>query len=135
MTQSASGTVAVLDDNLLFSSSVTAGLKRLGYTPLLLDSAKGAAERIAAAQPVAILVNLASLGWDSTDLVRSLKSEPALAGVPLAGYTGHTDVARIEAARAAGCDLVVANSAISSDLPSVLRRALDPRSSRHPDSP
>jgi CheY-like chemotaxis protein len=124
MNPSTPETIVVIDDNLLFSSSVTAGLKRLGYAPLLLDDARTAAERAASARPAALLVNLGSLRWDGTDLVRSLKAEPALAGVPVIGFTGHTEVARIEAARAAGCDHVVANSAIAGDLASVLHRAL-----------
>jgi CheY-like chemotaxis protein len=124
MNSATSETIVVIDDNLLFSSSLTAGLKRLGYTPLLLDDARTAPERAASARPAGILVNLGSLRWDGVALVRALKAEPALASVPVVGFTGHTEVARIEAARAAGCDHVVANSAISGDLASVLRRAL-----------
>jgi CheY-like chemotaxis protein len=126
MQEATSGTVVVLDDNLLFSASLTAGLKRLGYEPLLLSDEKGAAGRAAAARPIAVLINLASLRWDSNALVRSIKADPALSHVPLVGYTGHTEVDRIDAGRAAGCDLIVANSAVSSDLAAVLRRALAP---------
>jgi CheY-like chemotaxis protein len=124
MQEPASGTVVVLDDNLLFSASLTAGLKRLGYEPLLLTDEKGAAQRAADARPVAILINLGSRRWDSSALVRSLKAEPTLSSVPLVGYSGHTEVDRIAAGRAAGCDFVVANSAVSGDLASVLRRAI-----------
>jgi CheY-like chemotaxis protein len=86
---------------------------------------KFAAERAAAARPVALLINLGSRRWDTSALIRSLKADPALTRVPLVGYTGHTEVDRIEAGRAAGCDLVVANSAVSGDLATVLRRALE----------
>ena len=40
------------------------------------------------------------------------------------GYTGHTEQARIEAGRQAGCDRVVANSAITGDLRALLERWL-----------
>jgi CheY-like chemotaxis protein len=116
--------VVVLDDNLLFSSGLVAVLKRLGYTARVIDREGGAVSRVAAARPVIILVNLASRGWDGVALVRQLRATSDLAGVPIVGFTGHTEVAQIEAARAAGCNRVVANSAISSDLGSVLRSVL-----------
>jgi CheY-like chemotaxis protein len=114
-------TIVVLDDNLLFSAGVASGLKRLGYRARVIDRERGAVERVVDAHPVAILVNLSCRQWDGIALVRELRAVPGLAGVPIIGFTGHTEVDRIEAARAAGCDRVVANSAIASDLASVLR--------------
>jgi CheY-like chemotaxis protein len=124
MSDSDPGTVAVIDDNLLFSSGLVAGLKRLGYTPLLLSDARDAVARSAAARPRVVLVNLSPLAWDPGALIRALKAEPTLAGVPVVGFAGHMEVARIEAGRAAGCDHVVANSAISGDLAGILRHVL-----------
>jgi CheY-like chemotaxis protein len=124
MTEPTGGTVVLLDDNLLSSSGLVSGLKRLGYTPRLLSEANDAVARAAGAAPAVVLVNLAARAWDSDALVRALKDEAALAGVPVVGFCGHLEVDRIHAARSSGCDLVVANSAIASDLAGVLRQAL-----------
>lgn len=121
-------TIVVLDDNLLFSSSLATGLKRLGYEPLLLSDAREAVSRALAAKPCAILVNLSSLAWDAAALVRSLKAAPELAGVPVVGFAGHKEVDRIRAGRDAGCDHVAANSAVAGDLAGVLRHVLAPGS-------
>lgn len=116
--------VALIDDNLLFSSQIGAGLAQLGLPADVIGSPGGAVERLAAAPPAVILVNLSSDRLRPLELVRAIKEEPRLAGVPVIGFTGHTEQARIEAGRAAGCDRVVANSAVSGDLRAVLARVL-----------
>jgi CheY-like chemotaxis protein len=117
---------ALIDDNLLFSSQITAGLARLGLAAEVIGSPAGAVERLAAAPPVVILVNLSSDRLRPLEVVRAIKTEPRLAGVPVVGFTGHTEQERITAAREAGCDRVAANSAVTGDLGSVLGRLLPP---------
>jgi CheY-like chemotaxis protein len=119
-----SATIVLLDDNLLSSSGLAATLKRQGYRVALLTDARDAPARAAAAAPGVILVNLTALAWDANALVRAMKGEPALAGVPVVGFAGHKEVERIAAAREAGCDHVVANTAIAADPGSVLRNLL-----------
>ncbi len=119
--------VAILDDNLMFTSQIGARLTQLGLAPEVIGSPAGVVERLAASPPVVALVNLAADRLQPLDLVRALKAEPRLAGMPVIGYTGHTEQARIEAGRHAGCDRVVANSAITGDLRAVLHRWLPER--------
>jgi CheY-like chemotaxis protein len=118
---------ALIDDNLLFSGQISAGLTRLGLTPEVIGSPDGAVERLAASPPVIILVNLSTDRLRPLEIVRAVKADPGLAAVPVIGFTGHTEEARIQAGRAAGCDRVVANSAITGDLPGVLARFLPPQ--------
>lgn len=115
---------ALIDDNLMTSSTISAKLSQLGLTPVVIGSADGAVERLAAEPPVVVLVNLTADRLRPLDLVRALKAEPHLAEVPVIGFTGHTETTRIEAGRAAGCDRVVANSAVTGDLRAVLSRWL-----------
>lgn len=117
---------ALIDDNLLFTSQISAGLAKLGLAAEVIGSPHGAVERLAAAPPAIILVNLSSDRLRPLELVRALKAEPRLAGVPVVGFTGHTEQARIQAARAAGCDRVAANSAVTGDLKAVLGPLLSP---------
>jgi CheY-like chemotaxis protein len=117
-------TIAILDDNLLMSSRISALAGQLGLTAAVIGSAAGAVERLAAAAPAVILINLSADRLRPLDLISALRAEPRLSGVPLLGYTGHTEQARIEAGRQAGCDRVVANSAVTGELRAVLERWL-----------
>src|SRR5207302_10706522 len=92
---------ALIDDNLLFTSQISAGLAKLGLAAEVIGSPNGAVERLAAAAPVVILVNLSSDRLRPLALVRGVKAEPRLASVPGVGVIGHTAQARIQAARAA----------------------------------
>lgn len=111
---------ALIDDNLLFTGQISAGLAKLGLAAEVIGSSAGAVERLAAAAPAVILVNLSSDRLRPLELVRAMKAEPRLAEVPVIGFTGHTEQARIQAAREAGCDRVAANSAVTGDLRAVL---------------
>jgi CheY-like chemotaxis protein len=115
---------ALIDDNLMTSSSISAKLSQLGLTPVVFGSAGGTVERLAEEPPVVVLVNLTADRLQPLDLIRAIKAEPRLASVPVIGFTGHTETARIEAGRASGCDRVVANSAVTGDLQAVLARWL-----------
>ena len=115
---------ALIDDNLLFTSQISAGLAKLGLAAEVIGSPNGAVERLAAAAPVVILVNLSSDRLRPLELVRAVKAEPRLASVPVVGFTGHTEQARIQAAREAGCDHIAANSAVTGDLHRVLAHLL-----------
>ena len=118
-------TAALIDDNLLTSSQISAKLTALGLTPVVIGSPSGAVERLTAGEPpVVILVNLSADRLQPLELVRAIKAEPRLAEVPVVGFTGHTEQARIQAGRDAGCDRVVANSAVTGDLRAVLDRYL-----------
>jgi CheY-like chemotaxis protein len=115
---------ALIDDNLLFSSQISAGLTQLGLAPEVISSPGGVVERLVASPPAVVLVNLSSDRLRPLEQIRALKAEPRLAGVPIVGFAGHTEQARIDAGREAGCDRVVANSTITGDLRAVLGRLL-----------
>ena len=116
--------ITLIDDNLMTSSQVSAKLSQLGFAPEVISSAAGAVEHLAAEPPAVVLVNLTADRLQPLEIVRAIKAEPRLAELPVIGFTGHTEAARIEAGRAAGCDRVVANSAVTGDLRAVLSRWL-----------
>jgi CheY-like chemotaxis protein len=115
---------ALIDDNLMFTGPIAAGLLKLGLGVETISSLGGVVERLAAAPPAVIWINLSSDRLQPLEVVRAVKAEPRLSGVPVVGYTGHTEQARIAAAREAGCDRVAANSAVTGDLRGVLSQVL-----------
>ena len=99
------------------------GMKIAAYVPDLMDRSK-----VAAAVPgVEFVANPRLLVEVEADLVVLDLSRPGvlealsgLAHVRSVGFGSHVDVETLEAARAAGCDVVLARSAFFGGLPGVL---------------
>jgi CheY-like chemotaxis protein len=112
--------LAVLDD-LFFTVKISEAAKRAGLPVEFVKSTKDALDKAQAHPPVIILdLNCASL--DPLKLIEQLKSNAALKGIRLIGYVSHVQAELIRKARAAGCDMVLARSAFSKDLPQILKR-------------
>jgi CheY-like chemotaxis protein len=113
--------VLVLDDELLFSSRIEMGLRGSGYRGRVVTRLERFSEALKCA-PVLILVNIgtAHVSWPQMiALAKARRLAPLAAAV---GYGPHTDLVLRERALTAGCDAVVARSAIASGLPSLLER-------------
>ncbi len=54
-------------------------------------------------------------------MVRALRTEPATAALPVTGFFSHVDIARRDAALAAGVDRALPRSAFTAKLPEILR--------------
>lgn len=115
--------VVVADDDLLFSSNVSASVARLGYRPVVVRTEPALQASLRHA-PRAVIVNLAARGFDAADAIRRIKDSAATRGIPLLGFCGHRDVERARAAKAAGCDAVTTNGVMAADLPRVLEALL-----------
>lgn len=115
--------VVLIDDNLLFSAGIESALRRLGCRVRVLPGGPGTADRIAADAPAFVLLNLAAARGESLELLRALRAHPALPGLRILAFTGHLETGTIHAAREAGADQVLANSAVAGHLETVLRKA------------
>ena len=117
--------VVVADDDLLFSSTLSASVARLGYRAVVVrsDAALNASLQHG---PRAVIVNLAARGFDATEAIRRIKGDVTTRGIPLLGFCGHRDVERARAAKAAGCDAVTTNGVVAADLPRILAALLAP---------
>jgi hypothetical protein len=61
-------------------------------------------------------------GIDPLKLITSLKASDATKGISLIGYLSHVQGELKQAAQEAGCDMVMARSAFSQNLPQILKR-------------
>ena len=59
-------------------------------------------------------------------LVRELKADPASRKINLIAYLSHVQGELKQQAHAAGCDMVLARSAFSQNLPAILKRHATP---------
>jgi len=119
--------VVVAGDDLLFSSEIASALTRLGYRPVIAQTPMefhGALLK----SPAAAILNLVSWRFDAVAAVQRAKARPATRGIPLLGFCGHADTARQDAARAAGCDRVVTNGMVATQLPALLQSLFPPES-------
>lgn len=116
--------VVVADDDLLFSSRISAALTALGYRPVVARSEAALWEAMRAS-PRAAIVNLALRRFDAAEAIRGLKTDAATRAIPLLGFCGHRDVDRARAAKAAGCDAVTTNGVVAADLQRILEALLE----------
>lgn len=112
----------VIDDNLMFATMLEPALRQLGYRPRTLGWRTESAAAAAGSAPALIFVNLASGRHPGDAVVRSLRAEERLAGVPIIGYAGHVERDLLRAGLEAGATLVVPNSAVRQALPEVLEK-------------
>lgn len=118
----------LVSDDLMFPSRIREGARPLGFAVRTAGTEETALrsieENAAAAAPAAILVNLTARRYDPVSVIRALKADPAARTIPLLAFAGHVEVDKHEAARAAGADMVAANSSVSMHLGKILPRLL-----------
>jgi CheY-like chemotaxis protein len=114
-------TVVALVEDLIFLSRIRETAKAVGVTVNTGDTINCVAS-IAQARPQAILLDLNSRRLAAVDCARALKADPVTRQIPIVGFVSHVQSDLIAAARAAGCDLVLARSAFSRQLPDLLRK-------------
>ena len=109
----------------MFRSKIEATLRHMGLRPLSLRPSDDPAAVLAAGDPALVIVDL-GVGperWRSiVAAARATDRVPSPA--PVLAFGAHVDRAAQSEARAAGCDLVVANSRLSRELPALVERLL-----------
>jgi len=113
-------TVVALVDDLFFLAKIRETAQAVGVTVVTGDKHRGPAG-IAEARPQAIYLDLNPRGLTAVDWIRALKGDPATRPIPIVGFVSHVQEELITAARAAGCDSVMARSAFVKQLPNLLR--------------
>jgi len=113
-------TIVALVEDLFFLAKIRETAKALGITVVTGDPRLGPAA-MAEAQPQAIILDLNFRGLPAVDWIRALKADPLTHPIRIVGFASHVQEQLISAARAAGCDSVMARSAFTQQLPNLLR--------------
>ncbi len=124
--------LTVIED-LIFLSKVQETAKALGVS-IEAASASAAAQRAGEGTAHALVIDLNHRSGKAVELIRQLKSNPATAAVPVVGFLSHVQAELAAAARAAGCDMVLARSAFVQQLPGLLRSLDDGEPAAPPPS-
>jgi len=108
--------------DLFFSVKLTEAAKRAG---LLLEFVKEPAElleKAAAQKPSLIVFDLNFEALQPLKVIGKLKGKPETKGISLIGYLSHVQAELKQQAQEAGCDMVLARSAFSQNLPVIFKR-------------
>lgn len=113
--------VLVIDEDLLFSIRVETTLRKLGYDVLVTASPEEAISIAEGERLDLTIINFGRENLQPLDTVAKIKEarQPA----PVMGFLSHKLIPGVrEAAREAGCDLLVANSALVLRLAQLVQR-------------
>ena len=120
--------IAILND-LMFTVKIQEAAKRVGLETVFVKDPEAAMEK-AKQSPFVIILDLNATCLSSLDLIDTLKSNPETSKVSVLGYVSHVDVELKKAAQQKGCDVVIARSAFSQNLPTLLKRYAAPSADR-----
>ncbi len=122
--------VAVLSD-LMFTVKIQDAAKRAGLTAVFVKSRP---EALALAQegPAVLILDLNDTKAEPLALIEELKGKEATRGVELVGFVSHVQADLRQAAQEKGCDVVIARSAFSQNLPALLGRYAEAGTTKGP---
>jgi PleD family two-component response regulator len=112
--------LAVLSD-LMFRVKIEEAAKRAGLRAVFVQSQQAALSQ-AQEQPAVIILDLNCAETEPLDTIKKLKASDDTKGISLLGYVSHVQADLKQAAQDGGCDVVVARSAFSQNLSTILRR-------------
>jgi CheY-like chemotaxis protein len=112
--------LAVLED-LFFTVKINESAKRAGLGISFVKSEHDVLEQ-ARNQPALIILDLNFAGIEPLKLIQKLKSDQHTKGINLLAYVSHVQGELKQQAQEAGCNMVLARSAFSQNLPQILKR-------------
>jgi PleD family two-component response regulator len=112
--------LAVVSD-LFFSVKLSEAAKRNGLALEFVKEGKLLLEK-AHEKPSLIIFDLNFEDVHPLDLIAKLKESTVTKGISLIGYLSHVQVELKQKAQEAGCDMVLARSAFSQNMPQIFKR-------------
>jgi PleD family two-component response regulator len=112
--------MAVVTD-LFFSVKLTEAAKRAGLALEFVTDSTEILEK-AKSKPSLIIFDLNFEKAHPVKLIGKLKGDAATKGISLIGYLSHIQVELKQQAQEAGCDMVLARSAFSQNMPQIFKR-------------
>jgi len=112
--------LAVLDD-LFFTVKIKDAASRAGLAVEFVKTEADVLER-AKEQPTVIVVDLNTTTVEPLDLIAKLKASDELRRISVIGYVSHVQGELKQKAHEIGCDMVLARSAFSQNLPQIFKR-------------
>ncbi len=112
--------VLVVVDDLIFLSKIEQTARTLGI-PIEAVGSANARDRVTSLPGSAVIIDLNHRSGEAVETIRAIKSDPAANSTRVIGFLSHVQGELAAAARAAGCDEVMARSAFNRQLAQLLR--------------
>ncbi len=112
--------LAVVND-LFFSVKLTEAAKRAGLALEFVKDSKEVIEK-AKSKPSLIVFDLNFEAAHPLKIITKLKGNAETKSISLIGYLSHVQAELKQQAQEAGCDMVIARSAFSQNMPQIFRR-------------
>jgi CheY-like chemotaxis protein len=110
--------------DLFFTIKITDAAKKAGMQVEFVKTDKDLLEK-AKEMPVLIVMDLNFQAVQPLKMIARLKSHPDLKQISVIGYLSHVQGELKQKAHETGCDMVLARSAFSQNLPQILKRHAD----------
>ena len=110
-------------EDLLFSIKISTAAKQLGVSVYFERMHDRVLPTVREKQPSLVIFDLNSSRLDPMSVIAAMKTDPQLRTVKTLGYVSHVDSDAIAAARQAGIDQVLARSAFTAQLGTILKSA------------
>jgi PleD family two-component response regulator len=121
MQKQAKKILAAVED-LFFTVKITDAAKRAGLNVEFIKNEKDLLDRARDQKPTLIIFDLNFNAMQPLKLIPKLKSNAELKSISLIGYLSHVQGELKQKAHETGCDMVLARSALSQNLPQILKR-------------
>jgi PleD family two-component response regulator len=108
--------------DLFFSVKLTEAAKRAGLALEFVKEPKELLEKALSSQPSLIIFDLNFEALQPLKLIGKLKGKAETKSISLIGYLSHVQAELKQQAQEAGCDMVLARSAFSQNLPVIFKR-------------
>jgi PleD family two-component response regulator len=112
--------LAVVSD-LFFSVKINDAAKRAGLTVEFIKDEEEVLVK-AKSKPTLIIFDLNFESVKPLEIIRKLKASAEYKGISMIGYLSHVQGELKQQAHETGCDMVLARSAFSQNLPQILKR-------------
>lgn len=113
--------LAVVSD-LFFSVKLSEAAKRASLPLEFVKDATQVIDKAHHEKPALIIFDLNFDNVEPLQLISKLKASPETKGINLIGYVSHVQADLKQGALGAGCDMVMARSAFSQNLPQIFKR-------------
>ena len=108
--------------DLFFSVKLTDAAKRAGLALEFVKEPKELLEKASEQRPSLIIFDLNFNDMQPLKLIPKLKGNAEMKSISLIGYLSHVQAELKQQAQEAGCDMVLARSAFSQNLPVIFKR-------------
>ncbi len=112
-------TILAVVDDLFFLSKIQQTAQLVGVPVEPVEPQK-LAERVAQIPVRAVILDLNHRSGSAVEVLRAIKTDPTMSRIRVLAFLSHVQTDLAAAARAAGCDALLARSAFTQQLPQLL---------------